>query len=435
MTAALDPAQARAIAAQVVHDVVGARRFLDAALSERLALAPRAASTALVQELAYGTLRRYHELLAAAALYLHKPLKPKDGDIHALLLIGIYQLRHMRVAPHAAVDATVSAAEALAKPWAKGLINACLRSVLREPERVAAAIDATDESRYCHPRWLIEQIAAAYPERWQAILAANNERPPMTLRVNRRVTDVEGYIALLRAAGMDATPRPLIDSAIVLAEPVPVARLPRFEDGWVSVQDAAAQWAAYLLDPPAGARVLDACVAPGGKAAHLLERTPDLELVGVDSDGDRLARVRQNFARLRLGATLLEGDAGEPEGWWDGRPFDAVLVDAPCSATGVLRRHPDIKLRRRPDDLPALTATQARILRGVWPCLRPGGKLLYATCSILPTENQLQMEAFLASHPNAKPESIRAGATDPDWQILPGEDGMDGFYYACARKA
>jgi len=434
MTAALDPAQARAIAARVVHDVVGARRFLDAALAERLTAAPRAASTGLVQELVYGTLRRYHELLAAAALYLRKPLTPKDGDIHALLLIGIYQLRYMRVAPHAAVDATVSATEALAKPWAKGLINACLRRVLREPDRVAAAIDATDESRYCHPRWLIEQIAAAYPERWQAILAANNERPPMTLRVNRRVTDIESYIALLRAAGMDATPRPPLDSAIVLAEPVPVGRLPRFADGWVSVQDAAAQWAAFLLDPPPGARVLDACVAPGGKAAHLLERTPDLELVGVDSDGGRLTRVRENFARLGVSATLIEADAGQPDGWWDGRRFDAVLVDAPCSATGVLRRHPDIKLRRRPEDLPALTVTQSRILRGVWPCLRPGGKLLYATCSILPTENQLQMEAFLASHPDAMREPLRAGVARDDGQILPGEDGMDGFYYACARK-
>ena len=434
MTTALDPAQARAIAARVVHDVIGSRRFLDAALIERLADAPKNTSTALVQELAYGTLRWYHQLLGVSALYLAKPLKAKDGDIQALLSIGLYQLRHMRVPVHAAVDATVNAATALGKPWAKGLINACLRSVLREPARVDAAIAATIESRYSHPHWLIEQITAAYPAQWQQILAANNERPPMTLRVNRRVTTVDEYVTLLRAANIDATPCAPIESAIVLSEPTPIARLPRFHDGWVSVQDAAAQWAAFILDPPAGARVLDACVAPGGKAAHLLERAPNLEIVGIDTDGQRLARVRENFTRLGLAATLIEGDASRPADWWDTRPFDAVLVDAPCSATGVLRRHPDIKLRRRPEDLAALTATQARILDGVWPCLRPGGKLLYATCSVLPPENQLQMEAFFASHPDAQRESVRGDELGTDWQIAPGENGMDGFYYAIARK-
>lgn len=434
MTTARDPAHARAIAARVVHDVVGARRFLDTALAERLAEAPSVA-TALVQELTYGTLRWYHALHAVGALYLSKPLKAKDGDIHALLLVGIYQLQHLRVAPHAAVDATVGAAEALGKPWAKGLLNACLRGVVREPERVAAAVAASDTSRYSHPRWLIDQIAKNYPERWQTILAANNERPPMCLRVNRRLTDVPRYLALLHETGIAATARAPLDRAIVLAEPVPVAQLPKFSAGWVSVQDAAGQWAAPLLDPPPHGRVLDACVAPGGKAAHLLERTPDLELVGIDSDGARLSRARENFARLRLDATLIEGDASRAEDWWDGRPFDAVLVDAPCSATGVVRRHPDIKLRRRPEDLPALIATQARILRGVWPCLRPGGKLLYATCSILPAENSYQMEAFLASHPNAHPEPIRAQAAGADWQIVTGDDGMDGFYYARVRKA
>ena len=428
-----DPVLARAVAARVVHDVVGARRFLDAALAERLAAAP-AMPTGLVQELAYGTLRWYHQLLPVSQLFLRKPLKPNDGDLHALLLIGIYQLRHMRVAPHAAVDVTVSAAEALGKPWAKGLLNACLRGVARAPERVAHAIDATEASRYSHPPWLIAQIAAAYPERWPAILAAGNERPPMTLRINRRRTTVADYLALLHTAGIEAQAREPRDSAVVLTEPVPVSQLPRFADGWVSVQDAAAQWAASLLDPPAGARVLDACVAPGGKAAHLLERVADLELVGVDSDAERLARTRANLTRLGIGATLVEGDAGDPADWWDGRAFDAVLVDAPCSATGVLRRHPDIKLRRDPADLPALTAAQARILRGVWPCLRPGGKLLYATCSILSAENQQQMEAFVAAHPNARREPLRAGAMDCEWQIVPGENGMDGFYYAGLRK-
>lgn len=430
MTASRDAACARAVAAQVVRDVAVARRFLDAALAERVA----GAAPALIQELAYGTLRWYHALQKVADLFLRKPLKPKDADLHALLLIGIYQLRHTRVAAHAAVDATVGAADVLGKSWAKGLLNACLRGVLREPERVAAAIAASEVARYSHPRWLIAAIAAAYPERWQAILAANNERPPMVLRVNRRATGAADYLALLHAAGIDAVARVPDASAIALAEPVPVAQLPRFDDGWVSVQDAAAQWAAHLLDPPAGARVLDACVAPGGKAAHLLERQPDLDLVGIDIDGARLARARDNFDRLRLKATLIEGDAAQPRDWWDGRPFDAILVDAPCSATGVIRRHPDIKVRRLPSDLPVLGATQARILRGVWPCLRPGGKLLYATCSILPGENQRQMEAFVAEHPTAGCEPVRDGTTGNDWQIVPGDDAMDGFYYAAVRK-
>ena len=434
MTAASDPAQARALAARVVHDVVGARRFLDVALAERLATLPASTPTALIQELAYGTLRWYHQLRGVGELYLSKPLKPKDGDIHALLLIGIYQLQHLRVAAHAAVSETVRAAEMLGKPWAKGLLNACLRGVLREPERVAVAVAGSDEFRYSHPRWLIERLQQTYPDRWQTILTANNERPPMTLRVNRRVTTATDYLALLHDAGIAATPMPALDSAIVLTEPMPVTSLPRFADGWVSVQDAAAQWAAYLLDPAPGSRVLDACIAPGGKAAHLLERQPTIELVGIDIDGARLRRVRDNFTRLRLTAEVIEGDASTPDVWWDGRPFDAILVDAPCSATGVLRRHPDIKVRRHPDDLAALTATQARILRGVWPCLRPGGKLLYATCSILPTENQLQMEAFVALHPTAKLDPVKAGAASNGWQILPGDDAMDGFYYAGVHK-
>lgn len=421
---------ARAVAALAVCDVVVVRRFLDAALATRLAGAPAAA---LIQELTYGTLRWYHALQCVSELFLRKPLKPKDADLHALLLVGIYQLRHMRVATHAAVDATVAAADVLGKPWAKGLLNACLRGVLREPERVAAAIAANEVARYSHPRWLIDAIAAAYPERWQAHLAANNERPPMVLRVNRRATNVDDYLALLRAAGIEATGRAPHESAIALAEPVPVAELPRFDDGWVSLQDAAAQWAAPLLDPPAGARVLDACVAPGGKAAHLLERRPDLDLVGVDIDAARLTRVRENFARLRLAATLIEGDAARPGDWWDGRLFDAVLVDAPCSAIGVIRRHPDIKLRRQPSELAALTATQASILRGVWPCLRPGGKLLYGTCSILPTENSQQMEAFVAEQSNAERVPLASGI-GVEWQIAPGDDAMDGFYYAAARK-
>lgn len=423
----------RAVAARVVRDVVEDGRYLDAALEQRDATPPPGPYTsALIQELAYGTLRWYHQLAAVAALFLAKPLKPKDRDIYALLLIGLYQLRFTRVAPHAAVTETVAAAEALGKSWAKGLLNACLRAALRSPERIAREIERSLALAYSHPPWLIETLQRAYPERWPSLLAANNERPPMVLRVNCRRTAVPAYLALLQASGMTARVLAAPDSAIVLDKPVPVGALPGFAEGLVSVQDAAAQWAAHALDADPSTRVLDACVAPGGKAAHILERRPDVDLVGVDRDAGRLARTRGTFARLGLKARLIEGDAARPDAWWDGQPFDYILVDAPCSATGIIRRHPDIKVRRRPEHLSALTATQASILDGVWPCLRHGGKLLYATCSVLPEENQRQMEAFLARHSDATRAAVRSGICE--WQILPGEGEMDGFYYASIRK-
>lgn len=426
---------ARAIAALAVRDVVHHRRYLDAALAERVApLAPAPYIAALIQELAYGTLRWYHQLAGVANLFLAKPLKPKDQDVHALLLIGLYQLRFTRVVPHAAVAETVAAAAALGKPWAKALLNACLRAALRAPERIARAIARDAVLAHSHPAWLIAALQRAYPDRWASILAANNERPPMVLRVNQRRATAADYVMQLQAAGIAARPKDSPAGAVVLDRPVPVAQLPGFAAGAVSVQDAAAQWAAILLDARPGERVLDACVAPGGKAAHILERAPDIDLVGVDTDGGRLARARDNLARLGLTARVLEGDAGAPESWWDGNAFDRVLVDAPCSATGVIRRHPDIKVRRRPEELPLLMQAQARILAGVWPCVRPGGKLLYTTCSVLPEENQLQMEAFLARHPDAAPlPAMPSGA--PAWQIAPGESEMDGFYYAGLCKA
>ena len=428
-----DAARARATAALVLADVMAAHRFLDQALTERLSALALPTVAALVQELAYGTLRWYFPLHAIAHALLQKPLKPKDADLLALLLLGLYQLRHLRVAPHAAVTETVNATEVLAKPWAKGLLNACLRRALREPARVEAAATATPAARYSHPPWLIEQLRAAYPDRWQQIVAVNNERPPMVLRVNARLTRVDSYLEQLRAAGIDATALPPLPEAIRLTQPVPVTALPHFDDGWVSVQDAAAQWAALWLAPAPGSRVLDACVAPGGKAAHLLERHPHIELVGVDVDAARLARVRQNVERLRLSADLIAADAAALDDWWDGRPFDYVLIDAPCSATGVLRRHPDIKLRRQPQELAALTASQARLLRGVWPALKPGGKLLYVTCSVLPVENEQQIAAFVAAH-RADRLPVGPAAAGEGWQIVPGENSMDGFYYAGLRK-
>jgi 16S rRNA (cytosine967-C5)-methyltransferase len=430
----------RAAAARIVAQVLTRSRYLDAALAQTLATSPASAarSQALVQELAYGVLRWYHELETVAALFLSKPLKEKDRDIHALLLTGLYQLRHLRLARHAAVAETVEAAVALKKPWAKDLLNACLRAYLRRQAHAEEAVAASVPASYSHPAWLIAAIRDDWPEDWQAILTANNERPPMVLRVNRRKLTREQYLARLAAAGIAAAAVPALPDAVRLEAPLAVAALPGFAQGEVSVQDAAAQFAAALLDVPSASRVLDACAAPGGKTAHLLECTPGLtELVALDRDPARVRLMQANLARLGLAATVITADATDPQAWWDGRQFDRILADVPCSASGVIRRHPDIKVRRQPQDLPKLLQTQTRILESLWPLLKPGGKLLYVTCSILSAENDEQMRAFLARHPEATavglPQSIGV-ARVVGRQILPGISGMDGFYYACLCK-
>ena len=443
-------------------------RYLDRALEAALATAPpddsregggraapgAVAEAALVQELAYGTLRWFHQLAGIAALLLEKPLKPKDQDVYALLLAGLYQLRHLRVATHAAVDETVAATQALGKPWAKGLVNACLREYLRRVAEIEKFVGHDPTLTLSHPTWLLEKFRAASPDDWQRIVQVNNERPPMTLRVNLRHTTRERYLEKLRAAGIEARPAFVLETDVTLATPLPVSALPGFAEGEVSVQDAAAQWAAVLLDTQPGERVLDACAAPGGKTGHILERTPGLaELVALDREAARVALIEQNLKRLGLAAHLVTADASEPGSWWDGQLFDRILLDVPCSATGVIRRHPDIKLRRRPEDLPKLAATQTRLFAALWPLLRPGGKLLYVTCSILPEENENQVRAFLACADSAADDSRDGGGRAASGtaaeaplptaigrpraagrQILPGDDGMDGFYYACLLK-
>ncbi len=425
----------RALAAQVLARVM-AGRYLDDALDE--ALAARPPEAALIQELAYGTLRWFHQLAGIAKLFIEKPLKPKDQDVYALLLAGLYQLRALRVATHAAVDETVAAAEALGKPWAKGLINACLREYLRRSGEADDAVKKDDTLRLTHPAWLLEKFRGAWPGDWEHIASANNERPPLTLRVNTRKTTRARYLETLRAANLAARPDTLLDTDVTLETPVPVSALPGFAEGLVSVQDAAAQWAAVLLDAQPGQRVLDACAAPGGKTGHILERTPGLaSLVAVDREPARVARIDENLKRLGLTARLVTADAADTASWWDGQRFDRILLDAPCSASGVIRRHPDVKLRRKPVDLPKLVAAQARLLAALWPLLAPGGKLLYVTCSILPEENENTVRAFLAREATAVDEPLPAAVGRPcavGRQILPGEHGMDGFYYACLRK-
>ncbi len=429
--------ECRAAAAKVVFEVVAHGHSLSTALPKwQPRIEPR--DRALLQELVYGVLRWYGRLDAVLSQLLRKPFKRKDGDLHALLLVGLYQLLYLRVPDHAAVSATVSGTKGLGKGWAKNLCNAVLRRFQRESETLLATADREKSARYAHPDWLLKMLQAAYPDGWQALLQANNARPPMTLRINRHQVARQAYLQQLQQQGIGAHAAPFSDVGITLDTAVDVAQLPGFDSGRVSVQDGAAQLAAPLLDLQPGQRVLDACAAPGGKTAHLLERGVGLDsLLAIDEDAQRVERLRETLARLQLTAQVRCGDAAAPQQWWDGKAFDRILLDAPCSATGVIRRHPDIKQLRRRADIEALVVLQQRILAALWPLLAPGGKLLYVTCSVLPQENHQQLQSFLARHPDAVEQPI-----DATWglkrevgrQILPGENDMDGFYYASICK-
>ena len=428
----------RLAAVKALALLIRERRSLTDALAVSLATETEPRERALARALAYGVVRDWYRLEALAGALLDRPLRAKDADVRAALLTGLHQILAMRVPDHAAVDETVRLAGRLGKPWARGLLNALLRRFLRERAALLARVEQDRNVATGHPAWLRERLCSAWPEECAGVMAANLRQAPMTLRVDGSRLTREEYREQLAAAHLAARPAAHTDCGLILAAPVDVAALPGFERGLVSVQDAAAQLAAPLLDPRPGERVLDACAAPGGKTLHLLERQPKLgELVALDADPERLDKVRENLARAGREAACLAGDAAEPDSWWDGRPFDRILLDAPCSASGVIRRHPDIRLLRRDADIPALAATQARLLDALWPLLRPGGMLLYATCSVLPEENDRQIAGFLERTPGAREAPIHA-----DWgrprpvgrQILPGYDDMDGFYYACLRK-
>ena len=392
---------------------------------------------ALLQQLCYGTLRSYPRLRALLELLLDKPMKAKDGDVRALLMLGIYQLEETRIPDHAAVAATVGATADLNKGWAKGLTNAILRRFQRERESLLAQLD--DAARAAHPQWLFEAIASQWPGEAEQIIATNNLQPPMTLRVNRRLGERETCLEQLTAAGIEASPGRHAPESIYLAQPMDVNELPGFARGELSVQDEAAQLAALLLGARPGERILDACAAPGGKTCHILELQPQLsELVAMDIDPARLERVGQNLARLQLDATLLAGDAGRDNPLLRAQSFDRILLDAPCSASGVIRRHPDVKLLRRASDIPQLGKAQLRLLRALWPLVKSGGTLLYATCSILREENAEVIDAFLDSEPSAKavtPELDWGVAAGRGRQLLPRVDGPDGLFYALLEKA
>jgi 16S rRNA (cytosine967-C5)-methyltransferase len=388
----------------------------------------------LAQDLAFGTARWQPRLALIAEKLLQKPFKAADRDVEALLLIGLYQLFYTRIPAHAAIGETVACVDKLKKPSLKGLLNAVLRNAQREHEALLAELDRDPVLHSAHPRWLQKRLKAEWPEQWQAICAANNAHPPLILRVNRRLGSRDDYLAELRRAGFEAEPCIFSRDGIRLLQACDVTTLPGFAEGRVSVQDEAAQLAAELLDMAPGQRVLDACAAPGGKTCHLLEAEPTLAgVVAVDLEEKRLVRVRENLKRLGLEAELFAADGRDLAAWWDGTPFQRILLDAPCSATGVIRRHPDIKLTRQPEDIPALAQLQGELLDALWQTLEVGGILLYATCSVLPAENSDTIAAFLARTPGARELDI-AGAFGlkpaHGRQLLPQIDGHDGFYYA-----
>lgn len=433
-------ARIRATAATVVDAVVTAGRSLDAALDEHEPkLAPD--DRALLRMLCYGTLRRHWCLKSWISALIDRPLKRRDSVIDALLAVGLFQLTETRIPDHAVVSQTVEATRLLRRPKLAGLMNAVLRRFLRE--NLAAAAPATPEAQYDHPAWMIDAIRHDWPQHADDILAANNGRAPMWLRVNAQRQSTEGYLDRLRDAGSEAESLDGFPAALRLAEPVAVDRLPGFDDGLVSVQDAAAQLAAPWLLRGRSGRILDACAAPGGKSAHLKELGGgEIDLTCVEKDAERLAAVPANLDRLGLDATVVEGDASAPQEWWDGRAFDAILLDAPCSASGVIRRHPDIKLLRRRDDIGRLAELQGRLLNALWTLLAPGGRLLYVTCSVLAAENQEVIAGFVESTGDARENdmlpnnNIRAVMQRRAYgfQILPGTAGLDGFYYACLEK-
>ncbi len=426
----------RHISARVLSSVIKDGQSLTQALDTALQPIESPKDSAFIQALCYGVIRQYHRLDYILQQLLDKPLRNKDSDIKMLLIIGLFQLHYMRVKPHAAVSETVSAAKK--KSWAKSLINGVLRQFIREQEALNQQADQQSSACYSHPSWLIHHITTDWPDHALKLFQENNKQAPMALRVNLAKNSRDGYLDLLAEQAIAAHTLPFSDTAIVLNQAVTVDKLPGFSAGLVSVQDTAAQLAASLLAVHAHHSVLDLCAAPGGKTAAILERNTDsVSLLAVDIDEQRLDRVRENLQRLNLQATLLAGDATDPDSWLENQLFDRILVDAPCSATGVIRRHPDIKVLRRESDIDALRLIQQKILKAAWKRLKPGGILLYATCSILKQENENQIEDFLKHHADAS--EIRINAT---WgiqrkfgrQVLTGDFDMDGFYYAKLLK-
>lgn len=431
----------RLIAARIIDDVTNGHSLSDL-LAPSLKNINDSRDRAFVQALCYGVCRYYSRLDVILSHLLKKPMKAKDSDVHALLLVGLYQLTNMRVPPHAAVTETVNASEGLNKPWARGLLNAILREYLRRKESIDANINEDIESEYAHPQWWIAAIKTAWPHHWQTILTANNDHPPFALRVNQQKITREQYIEKLKQNGFIAEMIPETHNGIILESPISAEELPGFALGEVSVQDGAAQFAAEWLDLTPNQRVLDACAAPGGKLMHILECEPHLAAcIAIEKNKERMQPIKENIARLfpqkETQPQCVCADVADTKTWWDGKLFDRILLDAPCSASGVIRRHPDIKLLRQPTDIKPFAEEQFHLLEALWPLLCADGILMYVTCSIFPEENVQVLQRFLTTHADAKEEEWQV-----DWgvpcdigrQILPGMHRMDGFYYARLRK-
>jgi 16S rRNA (cytosine967-C5)-methyltransferase len=435
-------ASARSLAAHAVARILREGVTLDAALKDALAAAnPKLAPS--VRSLSYGAVRGYYRHEAILVRLLSTPVKSLDFLVRALLSVALYEIEDAKTPEYAVVDAAVQTAKATDAVRAAGLINAVLRRYLRERKTLDADIARNPATRHASPVWLADRLRADWPVRWTQLLAAGDAQAPMWLRVNAQRSTTDGYLEKLRDAGIGARAEPRVPLAVALDSPCDVHDLPGFADGVVSVQDLGAQCVAFPLGLAAGQRVLDACAAPGGKTALIAEREPNLaKVVAVDIDPQRLSRVRENLSRGNLSAELVSGDAGAPASWWDGVPFDRILLDAPCSALGVIRRHPDIRLRKSPSDIDKLPQLQGRLLKSAWQLLRRGGRLVYATCTVTRSENRDLLAAFLRDTPDAISLPAESWEGWPNFgeadefgrQILPGEAGADGFYYAALTK-
>jgi 16S rRNA (cytosine967-C5)-methyltransferase len=435
-------AGARARAAYVVARIVRESVTLDAALHDALASAPSEFGPA-VRSLSYGAVRGYYRHEAILGQILSQPVRVLDPLVRAILSVALFELEDALTPNYAVVDAAVKTAKATDAARANGLVNAVLRRYLRERTEIDLRVAADPATRHAAPIWLADLLRADWPVRWTQLLAAGDKQAPMWLRVNSRLTTTAAYLESLAAAGIEARAEARVPFALQLGEPCDVNALPGFAAGLVSVQDLGAQCVAFPLELRPGLRVLDACAAPGGKTTLIAERAEaPLQLTALDIDPLRLDRVRSNLQRAGLAATLAVGDAGSPDPWWDGVAFDRILLDAPCSALGVIRRHPDIRLRKSPAEIDKLPSVQGRLLRATWRLLASGGRLVYATCTVTHRENRDVIGRFLADTPDAQ---IAPAEGWPDWpalgagdafgrQILPGEAGADGFYYAALNK-
>ncbi len=434
------PSHSRFVALKICLNVIEDGRSLSQVLTEGLAQFSDRRERSFTQNLVLGTLRWQLRLEAIRSQLLKKKLKAKDEDVNQLILIGLYQILYMETPEHAAVGSTVEVVSRLKKPWAKGLVNGVLRNFLREKEAICTEVDLKPSQKFSHPQWFFKAMRKAYPENWEAVLEANNQIAPLTLRNNATYQTRETLLQAIQSSGIEAKPHPDCQQGISLLQSTDITQLPSFEEGGFSVQDAAAQQAAQILQPQAGERILDACAAPGGKTTHLIEfSNAKAEVFALEKDPERIERLAENLYRLELECDYQVGDAAKPQEWWDGIRFDKILLDAPCSATGIIRRHPDIKWHRTEDDIIELVQIQKQILHALWATLKPGGQLLYATCSVLPQENGLQIAEFLESRPDAKqiefPANWATATNLPGRQILPDTHGMDGFYYCLLEKA